>query len=322
MQFVELRKAEEKEELVTKPTTIIVRPVIFKNLGMIIFPSKSFACSFSALRVIKVSDIDFVALDSKISNSTEIWPLKEKLLYQIDKDYGRSHYFFTNGDDIIPRLIHKYAYRNWETASDEECVSFFNSLGVGSEVIPGVFEKPSPKRNNYIVRTKYELLKRFFSRHGKSAHESSKLSLLVLLYTCQNSLVFVKGRILEELLRNIPQLHHTAINRQLFCYFRTNVHINHLCHAYLEISFINNIPKTGNWQSLYTLQSNFPQNIFAIFSLDLENQNDTGSISIQLEGPHDHFNKKISSDHFTTKFGIYKADKSEIIPFIDKLTPW
>jgi len=278
-------------------------------------PILSFFSRQSDQPSLRPSQLEYPQLVEAISKTKDYLPSEPKQLYQIVVDYGRSHYFFTNGSDTIPRQIHEYGFRNFGTSTPEQCISFFDKLGFpGDQVLRKFEEGPTPVRSNLLTRIKFELLRNFLSENGKTPQKSSELALAILAGTTQHTLAYLKHRVLSHLpgpLRSVIR----------FVWFRVNI-IFRKNRVFLEISFLNFLPKEGTWQT--SPGERIPRNnrklIKAEFLMDLEIEGDCGKISISIDGDHDAFGRVGPYDG--EFYGIYRADKGDVIKFRDTAPTW
>lgn len=72
--------------------------------------------------------LDFGALMTTIETggASDLWPRDQAPLSSIYVDFGRSHYFLFNGDDLVARNIHRFIYANLGTVATNERLGAFH----------------------------------------------------------------------------------------------------------------------------------------------------------------------------------------------------
>jgi len=289
---------------------IIINPVL-KEAKLVMFPKHAIQDSEPS----KHFDIDYPPLIEAIKECDTYWPRNINILHNICLDYGRSHYFFTDGDESLPAKIHIFGFGNYGTATTEERNIFFTKFGLKGDFLK-IFQEPSPTRSNLLTRVKYELLQRYILSKDKTENEASRLALAILASTTQHTLRHLSSLIIDAL----PQLYRQQIS---FCYFQINI-FQQNNEIYLKFSFINYVPTSGVWQSSPTkpLPKNNRKNMRVEIEFNMEGVDERGVMTIMVEGNHEYFGRGLLDHERRQKFGIFMGAQQTAIPFKDTSPTW
>eukprot|EP01129_Flabellula_baltica_P006855 TRINITY_DN2621_c0_g1_i1.p1 TRINITY_DN2621_c0_g1~~TRINITY_DN2621_c0_g1_i1.p1 ORF type:complete len:303 (+),score=41.97 TRINITY_DN2621_c0_g1_i1:52-909(+) len=228
----------------------------------------------------------------------------------VSVDYGRSHYFFTDGEIDIPELVHMYCYRNYGEVTDEEREAFFRER-IGLDIDPVWADDVTPTRGFIVARTKYELLCEWWRDNGFEG-EDRYLAFLGMYYTTQHPLRYIKGKIIDALYEQYG----TEEIEFRFSFVRIDFTVEQ-AEPILTVTYLNFAPKKENWQVLTRLPEGNPHKIIAKFQINLHDLESNGTLLITTKGTYSKKSKDLKKC-----YGVYNASKKKVIKYRDTLPTW
>jgi len=260
--------------------------------------------------------LDYETLLTQISRHDTWERTGNAHLSRIAADYGRSHYFFTNGLDTIPKAIHEICFRTNSTVSTSDRTSFLSEIGI-SEDLANVFDGgPSPTLSCLLTRVKFELLKKYFEEMGRK-ESAGQLALNGMHLTTQDNLCWIRMISEQVLSMQYPNLTVT------FAFFQSDITLSDSNTVVLQVTLINYKPHHGCWQAKKLLPTDNKKEVTATFIFDLENGvDDTGVLHIRIGKKHKKYKKHINNKYKSKLFGIYNASTQTCIKFVDTMPTW
>jgi len=225
-------------------------------------------------------------------------------------DYGRSHYFFTNGSLLSAEIVHQYCYMNFGEVEEDERGRFFRER-IGLLCDPKLADDVTPTRGLIITKVKYEVLCEFWHECG-FGDESRSLAFMGMYYSTQHPLRYIKHRIINA----IQEAYGNVEMEFKFPFVRIDFFVRDE-EPMLGVTYLNFFPKKGNWQVLGRLPVGNRYKLEAIFTINLHNLESGGEVSISTKGSYS--KKEIDMKDC---YGIYNASKKTVIRYRDTSPTW